>query len=93
MINLAKKDSREEVEALLPVLPSSPASPAEALEVSLEEAHSREDRSPSPRPSPGVDSVEAVSTQWTPVSFLSEYFGGSHRLTKRINYSQNVSKR
>ena len=86
MINLAKKDSREEVEALLPVLPGSPVSPTEALEVSPEEAHSREDRSVSPRPSLGADSVEAVSTQWTLVSFLSEYFGGSHHLTKRINY-------
>jgi len=60
------------VEALLPVLLDSPVSPAGTLTVSLEEAHSREDRSASPRPVPGVGSVEAVSTRRTPRRFLSE---------------------
>ena len=87
-INLAKKDSREEVQVLLPVLPDSPATPAETSEVSPEEGHSLEDRSASPHPAPGLGSVEAVSTQQTPIRFLSEYFGGSCRLTERINSSQ-----
>jgi hypothetical protein len=80
-INLAKKDSRVEVEALLPVLQNSLVFPAGTLEVSLEGARSREDRSPSPRPAPGVGSVEGVSTQRTPRRFLSEYFNGSCCLT------------
>ena len=86
--NLAKKVSREEVEALLPVLLGSPVSPVETLEDSLEEAHSREDRSPSPHPAQGVGSVEVVSTRQTLTRFLSEYFGGSCCLTERINPSQ-----
>lgn len=80
-INLVRKGSREEAEALLQVLPDSPVSPAEALEVSLVvEAHSREDRSPS-HPAPGLG-TEADSIHRIQKGSLSEYSSGSCRVTK-----------
>jgi len=71
-INLAKKDSREEGPHLLPMLLGSLVSRAEALEVSLVEAHFREDRLLSLHQAPGAGLVEAVSTQRTPKRSLSE---------------------
>ena len=81
-INLVRKGSREEAEALLQVLPGSPVSPAEALVASLVvEAHSREDRSPS-HPAPGVGLVEADSTQRIQTRSLSEYSSDFCRVNK-----------
>jgi len=81
MINLVKKVSREGEEALLQVPPSSLGFLAEALEVSLVVvAHSREGRTPSTHPAPGVDLVEADSTRRIQTRFSSEHFSGFGRV-------------
>lgn len=78
-INLAKRGSREEAEALPLVLLGSPDSLAEASEDFLVEAHSREGRTRSTHLVPGVGS-EAGSTQRIRTRSLSEYISSTDRV-------------
>ena len=79
MINLVKKDSRAEAEALLPVLPG--ASPEQVLEDSLVGARSLEDLSHSRRLVLGVD-LEGGLAQRIQTRFLSEFLNDAARMIR-----------